>query len=196
MKKVEIEVNNLLSKNAQKIPMINQIVIITTISNDGNINAAIKSSVIHAISEPPIFGFSCNLSHHTSQNILEQHDFVINIPGEDIIEQVATTSIDYPVEVNELEKAGLSSIPSKVVKPPRIEECVTHFECREEWHKIYDNDILIFGKVVATSIDKDLYNLPIEERFPIVKPVVMLGEKRYSPVIDVKKIPFPDSTEL
>lgn len=55
MDKVDIIVDNLLSKEAAKIPRMNQLVIIATINNKGKINAAIKSEVIHALTEPPVF---------------------------------------------------------------------------------------------------------------------------------------------
>jgi flavin reductase (DIM6/NTAB) family NADH-FMN oxidoreductase RutF len=189
MDKVDIIVDNLLSKEAAKIPRMNQLVIITTINTKGVVNAAVKSEVIHALTEPPVFGFSCNLGHHTCQNILEQHEFVINIPGEDIVDKAMKTAHGFPAGVNELDEAGLQALPSKKVKPPRIAECVAHFECREEWHDIRGEEILIFGRVVAASLNKDLYEASIEERFRIARPVVVLGEYRYSPVHEVKKLP-------
>lgn len=189
MEKVDIQVDNLLSKEAQKIPRMNQLFVITTISKKGIVNAAVKSEVIHALTEPPVFGFSCNLRHHTCQNILEQHEFVINIPGEDIVGKVIKTAHDYPAGVNELDEAGLQALYSRKVKPPRITECVAHFECREEWHEIHGEEILIFGRVMAASLNQDLHGVTIEERFRIARPIVVLGEYRYSPVHEVKKLP-------
>lgn len=189
MEKVDIVVDNLLSKEAAKIPRMNQLVIITTISIQGIANAAVKSEVMHALSKPPVFGFSCNLGHHTCKNILEQHEFVINIPGEDIVGKAIKTAHGYPEGVNELDEAGLQTLYSKKVRPPRIAECVAHFECRHEWHDIHGKEILIFGRVMATSLNKDLYEATIEERFRIARPVVVVGEYCYSPVYEVKKLP-------
>lgn len=189
MEKVDIVVDNLLSKEAAKIPRMNQLVIITTISTKNIVNAAVKSEVFHALTKPPVFGFSCNLGHHTCKNILEQHEFVINIPGEDIIAKAIKTAHDFPVGVNELDEAGLQALSSKKVKPPRITECVAHFECRHEWHDIHGEEILIFGRVMATSLNKDIFEASIEDRFRIARPIVALGEYRYSPVHEVKKLP-------
>ncbi len=189
MEKVDIVIDNLLSKEAAKIPRMNQLVIITTINNKGIVNAAVKSEVIHALTKPPVFGFSCNLGHHTCKNILGQHEFVINIPGEEIVGKAIKTAHDYPPGVNEMDEAGLQALHAKKVKPPRIADCVAHFECREEWHDIHGEEILIFGRVVAASLNKDLYEASFEDRFRIARPIVVLGEYRYSPVHEVKRLP-------
>jgi flavin reductase (DIM6/NTAB) family NADH-FMN oxidoreductase RutF len=62
--------------------------------------------------------------------------------------------LEFPPRVNELEKAGLTGIASKVVKPPRIAECHSHFECQVEWTKQWLHRVMIVGRVVAASVDK------------------------------------------
>jgi flavin reductase (DIM6/NTAB) family NADH-FMN oxidoreductase RutF len=55
--------------------------------------------------------------------------------------------------VNELDKAGLTAIPARVVRPPRIAECRAHFECKVEWTRAWLYRVMICGKVEAVSID-------------------------------------------
>src|SRR5262249_44894760 len=58
--------------------------------------------------------------------------------------------------VDELEVAGLTGIPSKVVRAPRIGECRSHFECHLEWTKQwFETRLTIVGRVVAASVDRD-----------------------------------------
>jgi flavin reductase (DIM6/NTAB) family NADH-FMN oxidoreductase RutF len=139
--------------------------------------------------DPPIVAFSCSLSHHTAQNILEQHEFVVNIPGQDILEQTLETAKDYPKGVNELEKAGLAAIPSIVVSPPRIAECLAHLECTKEWHKTYGDEIVLFGRGVAISLDGDFFNASCEERYRMIQPIFPLGERRFATLGKVRVIP-------
>ena len=40
------------------------------------VNAAVKSDFIRMVSKTPILAFSCNLNHHSAQNVLETHEFV------------------------------------------------------------------------------------------------------------------------
>ena len=81
--------------------------------------------------------------------------------------------------INELEAAGWTAIPSKAVRPPRIAECHSHFECKVEWTRPWLHRVMICGKVEAVSIDADC----ITPKGPIVwdkvKPAHYCG-MRYS----------------
>lgn len=81
---------------------------------------------------------------------------MVNIPTEDIagkILKAALITVNPCLPgVNEIEKAGLTPIPSEKVKPPRIKECVAHYECVLDWYR----EALIVGKTVAVSVDESL----------------------------------------
>jgi flavin reductase (DIM6/NTAB) family NADH-FMN oxidoreductase RutF len=133
--------------------IIRPVVLITTVSREGKQNASVKTNFM-TVSSMKSYAFYCSPEHHTYRNILETGEFVVNVPTEDIIGKVLKvakiTVNPSPPGVNEIERAGLTPIPSEEVRPPRIEECVAHYECLLEWHK----EALIFGKVVAVSVDK------------------------------------------
>jgi flavin reductase (DIM6/NTAB) family NADH-FMN oxidoreductase RutF len=46
-------------------------------------------------------------------------------------------------------------MPARTLKPPRIAECRTHFECRVAWTQQWRNRLMVCGKVEAVSIDAD-----------------------------------------
>jgi len=131
------------------------VVVITTVNKEGTPNAAIKTGFM-SVSSLRRVAFSCPPEHHTNRNILETREFVVNIPTEDIIREVYTASVitetPSPPNVNEIEEAGLTPIPSERVKPPRIKECTAHYECVLDWCK---EDIIV-GKIVAASADENL----------------------------------------
>ncbi len=131
------------------------LVLITTVNKDGKVNAAVKTNFM-TISSMRRYAFNCPPEHHTHQNIMETREFVINVPTEDIIDKVLKVAIltekPCPDGLNELEKAGLTPIPSEKVRPPRVKECVAHYECLLDWQK---EDIIV-GKVAAVSVDKSL----------------------------------------
>jgi len=74
--------------------------------------------------------FHCYPFHDTYENIVDNGEFVVNLPSEEIAEKVTVTAVDFPHNVNEIDKAGLTAIPSEKVKPPRIAECKLHMECK------------------------------------------------------------------
>lgn len=189
MTKKEVKIDSFRSPIGDALLVPGQVVIVTTVDTDGVVNAAVKSDFMRMVSKPPILAFGCNLNHHTAQNILERHEFVINIPGEDIIKQTMETAKEYPKQVNELEKAGLHAEPSLLVSPPRIAECPVNLECSEEWIKTYGDEIIIFGRVVAASIDEDILRASVEERYKVVRPIFSLGERQYAVLGAAKRLP-------
>jgi flavin reductase (DIM6/NTAB) family NADH-FMN oxidoreductase RutF len=92
----------------------------------------------------------------TCNNVLATGEFVVNVPPfeREILEKVRVCGLEFPAGVNELEKAGLTAIASKVVKPPRIAEYRSHFECEVEWTKQWLHRVMIVGRVVAAAVDE------------------------------------------
>ena len=64
---------------------------------------------------------------------------VINVVNYDIVQQMSLTSTEYPENVNEFEKAGLTMLPSDKIKPFRVAESPVQFECKV-------NEIVHLGK--------------------------------------------------
>lgn len=131
--------------------IIRPIVVVTTVSKEGIPNAALKTNVMSVDSLRKV-AFACVPEHDTYRNILQTKGFVVNVPDESIIKETLVTAIPFPPNVKELEKAGLTTIPSEKVKPPRIKECKVHYECVCEWIK----DNIILGKIVSASADKGI----------------------------------------
>ena len=147
--------------------IVRPVVLITTVNGEGTPNAAVKTNFM-TVSSMRYFAFSCSPENHTHQSIMETEEFVINIPTEDmagkVLKAATITGNPCPSGLNEIERAGLTPIPSEKVRPPRIEECVAHYECLLDWHK---RD-LIFGKAVAVSVDKSLMDRTDKRKFMVI----------------------------
>ncbi len=91
-----------------------------------------------------------NTTKHTLENVLEHPEVVVNICNYDMVEQVSLSSGEYPNGVNEFKKAGFSSVPSAIIKPPRIAEAPISFECKVK-------------EVIALGDQKGAGNLVISE---------------------------------
>lgn len=87
-------------------------------------------------SKPPIVVFSParrvrdNTTKHTLQNAQATGEVVINVVNFDIVQQVNLASCEYPKGVSEFEKAGLTALPSDMVKPFRVKESPVQLECK------------------------------------------------------------------
>ena len=111
------------------------IALVSTKGENGQINLAPYSFFNVFSSKPPILVFSAALrgtdstAKDTLINVRKTREVVINVVTHNIVNQMAITSIQFPPDVSEFIKAGLTSIPSQIVQPPRVAESPVHFEC-------------------------------------------------------------------
>lgn len=108
---------------------------ITSLSTEGRVNAAPYSFFNCMGHEPPILAIGM-LRHpedrfkDTPANILATGEFVVHLVSEAVAPQMNITCIDAPPGVDELALAGLDTLPSTAVRPPRIATAPVAFECR------------------------------------------------------------------
>jgi flavin reductase (DIM6/NTAB) family NADH-FMN oxidoreductase RutF len=131
--------------------------IVTTVDPEGRVNAAAFGTCTRVNHNPVDIAFTCRPNKDTTANVLATGEFVVNLPAfeRNILEQVRVVGLPFARGVDELEKAGLTALPSEIVAPPRIAECTRHFECRVEWTKAWSDRVMIVGRVVAASVDED-----------------------------------------
>ncbi len=108
----------------------------STVDEDGNPNLAPYSFFNAFSSNPPILVFSSNrrvqgnTTKDTLHNIEKTNEVVINVVSYNVVRQMAVSSVEFPKTVNEFEKAGVTMLPSDLVKPFRVKESPVHFECK------------------------------------------------------------------
>src|ERR1700731_2475665 len=103
------------------------IALVTSMNEDGRLNAAPFSAYNYLCTDPPIIGMGVTdrptggfVPKDTARNIRRTGEFVVNVVTEDLAQQMNICATDFPAEVDELEMAGLETAPSTVVKVPRI----------------------------------------------------------------------------
>jgi flavin reductase (DIM6/NTAB) family NADH-FMN oxidoreductase RutF len=133
---------------------LKSLILVTTLGPKGLPNVAPKTQNMDVGRREQYFAFVCVPYHHTYQNVKANQEFVVNYPGPELIEKVSTAS-QQAEDVDEIALAGLTSIPSVAVQPPRIKECYLHLECKLVEIKDFEDSSLILGKIVARSADKE-----------------------------------------
>lgn len=144
------------------------IAFVSTISGDGIANLAPYSFFNAFSSNPPIVVFSSNrkvrgnTTKDTLRNVEETGECVINIVNYNIVYQMSLTSVEYPSNISEFEKAGLTPIASDIVKAFRVKESPVQMECKvREIIKLGDQGgagNLIICNVVRMHISEDILN--------------------------------------
>lgn len=112
------------------------IAFVSTIDADGTPNVAPYSFFNAFSSNPPIVVFSSNrkvrgnTTKDTLKNVEEMGECVINIVNYNMVYQMSLASVEYPADVSEFAKSGLTPIPSDIVKPFRVQESPVQMECK------------------------------------------------------------------
>ncbi len=153
----------------------NPVVIITTRNDQGESNAAPFAMCMEVCHNPPLIAFGVGESKDTYRNAVKTGEFVINVPGEELLKKLMITAKRYPPEVNELAEAGLGELPGKKVQAARIAECKIHFECLVEWIRGAGDHFVVVGRVVCATLDKDAVSGDFKIRIDKIKPVHYLG---------------------
>lgn len=108
----------------------------STIDLEGSPNLAPFSFFNVFSANPPILIFSparsgkTNTTKDTYNNVKAHPEVVINMVNFDIVEQMSLASSPYAAGENEFIKAGLTPVPSDLIKPYRVKESPVQFECK------------------------------------------------------------------
>ena len=152
--------------------------VITTASAEGEINAAAFGTCTRVLHNPVYIAFTTTIGNDTADNVLETGEFVANLPPcePEILGKVMVVGLPFARGVDELEKAGFTSIPSTIVKPPRVLECPRHFECKVEWTREWAGGrLMVCGKLVAASVNFDCVDAKGYVLWDRVKPAHYCG---------------------
>ena len=178
------------------------IALVTTLGRYGP-NAA-PFSFFNAIgSDPAMLMFSVGdrsgQTKDTVRNIREIPEFVVHIVSDAIKDKMNVCSVDYPIGVNELERAGFTALPSVKVRPPRIAEAPVAMECRllqiVELGRRPSH--VVFGEVVYFHYQDGLVNERFHVDVAAVNPVGRLAGKggycRVTDRFEMPRIPLDDA---
>jgi flavin reductase (DIM6/NTAB) family NADH-FMN oxidoreductase RutF len=136
---------------------------ISTLGNNGVANAAPYSCFTFVATVPPLVCFSVELragrKKDTLVNVERTGDFVVNLVTEDLAEAMNASAEDFPPDVSEILKVGLTPTKSDLVRSPRIAESPVSLECRVT--QIVElgrsRHSLVIGEVLLVHVRDELY---------------------------------------
>jgi flavin reductase (DIM6/NTAB) family NADH-FMN oxidoreductase RutF len=145
------------------------IALVSTVDAGGAANVAPFSFFCGVGSVPPTLLF-CPALHGTDVHGVQRKDtlanveatgeFVVNVVSEAIAHAANITASEVPPDVDEFALAGLTPIPSQVVRAPRVAESPAHMECRLI-QVIYTSrqpggGVIVLGEIVRFHVREDL----------------------------------------
>jgi flavin reductase (DIM6/NTAB) family NADH-FMN oxidoreductase RutF len=133
-------------------------VLVTAVDAKGKPNIITLGWTMPTSRDPPLVAISVGTRRYSHDLIEGSKEFVINVPPEELVEKAHFCGTRSGRMVDKFAGAGLMSLSSKRVKPPRIKECVAHLECKLV-QKLRTGDHTIFvGEVVAASADEEVFD--------------------------------------
>lgn len=143
------------------------IAFITSMSEDGVVNAAPFSFFNIVSSNPPMISVSVQRKQgemkDTARNIKENRQFVVHIVDTNNVEKVNETAANLAPEESEVEKVGLTLVDSTTIRVPGVKEAKIRIECELETALQLGGDgenagcDLIIGKVTYYHIEESIY---------------------------------------
>ena len=171
-----------------RFPLVGQVVLITSVNREKVASLASQSWISVFASRPAIVGFGCNTNQSTAKNILSTGEFVVNVPGAELAKKIWDMSEMETEENERIEKAGLTPVKSIKISTPRIAECKAHLECSLDWTKKYGEQMIIFGRVLLASVDKEAVEADSGQRYKYLKLFSDLDDGVYGVIREAKKV--------
>lgn len=185
----KIGCNNMLSSVVVPRPMA----WVSTVNNEGIVNISPFSFFAPIAKDPPriMFIISKQRSKYgqelkdTHRNIRESGEFVVHIPSADQAELVDQSADFYEPHISEAEVLKLKTVPSDIVKVPRLVDVPAAMECVVDQIITLDEGWLwmIVGKVKMFHVKDEIFdaNTGIVDSYAL-NPLMRIGNPYYATI--------------
>ena len=125
-----------------------------------------------ACSKPPLLSVAIRPSRYSHKIISQTGDFVINIPGEDLLREIDLCGTVSGRDKDKFELCKFTKIGSSIVQAPMIKECPVNIECKlTKILNLGAHDMFI-GMVMKVHADESVFdkegNIDYSKAGPIV----------------------------
>jgi flavin reductase (DIM6/NTAB) family NADH-FMN oxidoreductase RutF len=127
-------------------------------------------------SNPPQVGIGVQPARHSHGLIQETGEFVLNIPGEGLLDEVEYCGFVSGRNADKFASRGLTPIRGTAIQTPVIAECPINLECRLVHTLPLGSHDLLVGEVVAVQLSEEV----LDERGRVdnakLKPILFTGD--------------------
>ncbi len=151
---------------------VSPVVMVTCVDADGKPNIITLGMYMSISSRPPLVCIGVAPQRYSHDLISAKGEFTVNVPSIDLKEKMHYCGTHSGRDVDKFKEAGLTPIPAFKVRPPLIEECYGHLECRVVGRHTYGDHTLFVGEVLAASVNDGLIKdgrLDVDKAKPIAQ---------------------------
>lgn len=175
------------------------IAFLTTRSAAGVLNAAPFSFFNGVASDPLILAVGIGprpdgRPKDSAQNIAETGEFVVNLVDRALVDAMNICALALEPEEEETVAAGLQTVPSSVVGPPRLADAPAAFECtRHTVVEVGRGHNIVLGQVVRVHYRAGIYDVATGRiDLTALDPVSRLSGDAYGSLDGLFDLPRPD----
>lgn len=166
------------------------VALVTTLNDDGVLNAAPYSYFNIVTADPPLLSVSVQrkqgVQKDTSRNAIEKGEFVIHIADASYLTQLNQTAASLPSLESEVDLAGLTPIASEMISVPGLAEAKIRMECVLEHALPLGGTVdapttdLIIGRVVRIHVHESVYGESYHIDAAALDPISRLAGYHYA----------------
>ncbi len=155
--------------------------IITTLHASGVVNGGVFGAYTNL--SPSQVGTAIGTSSDTYANILREREFVINVPGADLVKTLRIFASNVPADKSEVDEAGLSTKDGIALRTPSIAQCMAAVEFEFEKEVPIGHHSFVIGRAVGGWIREecldtdgkiDIFKARVITDFKYPKPLYVL----------------------
>lgn len=132
------------------------VVLATCIDQNDRPNIITLGMYMTISSRPPLICIGVAPERYSHDLIAKPREFVVNAPSMDLEEEMRFCGVKSGRDVDKFAETGLTASPAKKVRPPIIEECFGHLECRVVQSHVCGDHTLFVGEVLSASLNEDV----------------------------------------
>jgi flavin reductase (DIM6/NTAB) family NADH-FMN oxidoreductase RutF len=137
--------------------------------------------------DPAIVGIAVAKGHLSYELIQKSEEFIINIPDFNLLQQAVRCGSISGAKVDKFKEAGLTPEKAqRLIKTPRIKECIGHIECYLRDIKEIGDHGLFLGEIIFACAEEGLF----DEAWQVDKTKLLfhLGGKSFTSSAQTTKI--------
>lgn len=132
---------------------------VTTIGPADNVNVASFEQTMIVSYLPPRVMIAISPDCDTYKNIKDGSDCVVGFPRHEFIQIAYDGGVKAPRDVSELDLIkNISTYPSRIVRPPSIEQCWISMECRLRSDTPAGDHNMVLLDIVSVSLDQEVWH--------------------------------------
>jgi flavin reductase (DIM6/NTAB) family NADH-FMN oxidoreductase RutF len=167
---------------------------VSTLDAQGTRNLAPYSYFNACSATPPIVHFTSTTSRDSLANVRATGEFVVNVVSEDLALAMRVSSAALYSGEDEFEVAGLQTVPSHTVAPPRVAGAKVALECRLRQLLEMGEGTMVFGDVLHIHVERSVWR---DGRVDptLLRPVGRLSAPHFTTVTDLYSLELPEDVK-